>query len=195
FLGERDKAWMLDRYNHVKEKPVHRGDVVLVPLSDLELTADGKAEAASAGALVRAEGLGRTRDAQLRAEAELPQIATDVRMGRYVDGIARCNKLLGSGELARPQRAAIERSLVESYAALDATGLAERACTAWREAEPDAALDPIELSPKIIKACSHAEAPRPEAPPDAGAPDATRAEPHVPPPLERSRAGRRDGGR
>src|SRR5262249_50715895 len=44
FLGERDKAWMLDRYNHKKEEPIHRGEVVLVPLTDLPLTPEGKAE-------------------------------------------------------------------------------------------------------------------------------------------------------
>lgn len=161
FLGERDKAWMLDGYNRRKGEPVRRGDVVLVPLTDLPLTAAGRAEAASAGALVRAEAEGKARDAQRRAQAELPLLAGEVRAGRWVDAISRGNRMLGYGELARPEIAAIQRALTEAYVALDAEGLAETACTAWREADPTAALDPIELSPKILRACVSAAGLRP----------------------------------
>jgi len=173
FLGERDKAWTLDRYNHLKGDPIHRGDVVLVPLSELPLTPEGKAEAANAGALVRAEGAGKAREAQRHVEGELPQLASDVRSGRYVDAVVRANRLLGTGELSKPQLATIQRHLVEAYVALDATGLAETACKAWREADPGAALDPIELSPKILKACTGglglpASTPANPTPPDGG---------------------------
>ncbi len=41
---------------------------------------------------------------------------------------------------------------------MDAVGLAETACGAWRSAEPTAALDPIELSPKLLRACTAAAA-------------------------------------
>lgn len=156
FLGERDKAWMLDRYNNRKGDPIRRGDVLLVPLTSLPLTAQGKAEAANAGAMVRAEGLGRAREAQRKADAELPQLAADVRSGRYVDAVARGSKLLGFGDLARPQLAAIHRQLVEAYVALDATGLAETSCAAWRDADPAAKIDPVDLSPKIVKVCTAA---------------------------------------
>ena len=175
FLGERDKAWVLDRYNRLKGDPIHRGDVVLVPLTDLPLTPAGKAEAASAGALVRAEGAGKAREAQRHVEGELPQLASDVRSGRYVDAVVRANRLLGTGDLSKPQLASIHRHLVEAYVALDATGLAETACVNWREADPAAVLDPVELSPKILKACTgglgHApEGPAPPPPPSASSP-------------------------
>lgn len=160
FLGERDKAWMLDRYNRRKSAPLRRGDVVLVPITELPLTPEGKALAASASALVRSEGADRGREAQRRADAELPRLAADVRAGRYVDAITRGNKLLGAGDLATPQLASVHRALVEAYVALDATGLATAACDAWREADPSAELDAVELSPKIIRACT-ASAPRP----------------------------------
>ncbi|AUX39309.1 hypothetical protein SOCE26_006980 [Sorangium cellulosum] len=154
FLGKRDKAWMLDKYNHLKQDPLRRGMVILVPLTDLPLTTQGKAEAASAGALVRSEGAGRAREAQRRVDAELPQLASDVRSGRYIDAVARANRLLGYGDLARVQIATVHRQLLEAYVALDATGLAETACAAWRDADPTARLDPIELSPKIVHACT-----------------------------------------
>ncbi|WP_438017988.1 LysM domain-containing protein [Sorangium sp. So ce315] len=175
FLGKRDKAWMLHKYNHLKKDTLRRGMVILVPLTDLPLTAEGKAEAASAGALVRSEGAGRARDAQRRVDAELPQLASDVRSGRYIDAVARANRLLGYGDLARMQIATVHRHLLEAYVALDATGLAETACAAWREADPAAPLDPIELSPKIVRACTsstelHLRPPAPDpAPPAADA--------------------------
>ncbi|APR86070.1 Hypothetical protein A7982_11419 [Minicystis rosea] len=165
FLGQRDKAWMLDGYNHKKGEPVRRGDVVLVPLTELPLTPEGKAEAASAGALVRAEAEGKAREAQRRAEAELPLLAGDVRAGRWVDAVSRGNRMLGYGDLSRPEVASIQRALTEAYVALDSEGLAETACTAWRTADPTAVLDPVELSPKILRACTSAAGIRP-APPD-----------------------------
>lgn len=174
YLGERDKAWMLDRYNHKKEKPIRRGEIVLVPLSELSLTAEGKAEAALAGAMVRVEGEGKTRDAQRRVDAELPTLSADVRGGRYVEAIARGNRMLGYGELSRPQIAAVNRQLTEAYAAMDAVGLAETACGAWRSAEPAAALDPVELSPKLLRVCTTAAAsPAPIAGPTAPEPSAS----------------------
>ncbi len=188
YLGERDKAWMLDGYNHRRGEPVRRGDVVLVPLSDLGLTAEGKLEAASAGALVRAEGAGKARDAQRRAEAELPQLAAEVRAGRWVDAISRGNRILGYGDLARPEVASVQRALTEAYVALDALGLAETACTAWREADPAAPLDPVELSPKILRACVAAAGLR-------VAPAASSAPPpeSKPPSLLRDRRRRTEG--
>lgn len=172
FLGKRDNAWMLDRYNHLKQNPVVRGSVILVPLTDLPLTPEGKTEAASAGAIVRSEGAGRAREAQRKVDAELPQLASDVRSGRYIDAVVRGNRLLGYGDLARVQVATIERQLLEAYVALDANGLAETACAAWRGADPVARLDPIDLSPKILQACTSAivAPPQPEPPADAGVP-------------------------
>jgi hypothetical protein len=101
--------------------------------------------------------------------------------------------MLGYGELEKPQIAAIQRHLTEAYVALDATGLAETACGAWREADPGAPLDPIEISPKILRACAAAPAPRRPEPAATGAPAKA---PPAPAPLERSplRALKNGGG-
>jgi len=60
-------------------------------------------EAAQAGAVTRSEGGGRSREAQKRAETELPLLLGDVRHGRYTDAVARGNKVLGFGDLTRAQ--------------------------------------------------------------------------------------------
>jgi hypothetical protein len=153
FLGNREKAWILDRYNFLKGHPPKRGDVVLVPISTLPLTEAGRTEAAAAIAAERTQAAGSTREAQRRAEAELPSLLGEIRGGRYLDAVHRGTRMLAYGDLSRPQLGAIHRQLLEAYVALDARGHATSSCRAWREAEPDAPLDPVYLSPKILSVC------------------------------------------
>jgi LysM repeat protein len=161
FFADNQFAWMLDRYNQVGGHTVRRGDVMLVPLTDLPLTDAGKAEAAQAEAAVRSEGAGAARDAQRKAIAELPALFGEVRGGHYVDAVVRGTRLLMLGELTRPQQAEIHRALTEAYVAVDAPGLAGASCQAWRVADPQAVLDPMVLSPKILAVCKPAEPPKP----------------------------------
>ena len=153
YLGERDKAWVLDRYNHLKGEAVRRGDVMLVPLVNLSLTDAGRRELARGGALACSEGGGMAREAQHRADAELPLLASDVRSGRWIDAISRGNRILGYGQLTVPEIVLVQKALTAAYAAVDAVGLAATACGAWRQADATAVLDPVELSPKILRAC------------------------------------------
>jgi hypothetical protein len=154
FTGEKEKAWIYDQYNHFKGQPIRRGDVVLVPLTNLPLTEAGKAEAAAADSTARSQSAGLAREAQRKVEAEMPLLLGDVRGGRYVDAVTRGGKLLALGELTKPQLALIQRQLTEAYAALEAPGLAAAACAAWRDNDPKVKLDPVMLSPKIMTACS-----------------------------------------
>ncbi|MEZ4438101.1 MAG: LysM peptidoglycan-binding domain-containing protein [Polyangiaceae bacterium] len=153
FLARRDAAWVVASYNRLDRALLRQGEVVLVPLSDLTLTAAGRDAALTAGALIRSEGGGAARDAQLHAESEVPRLVLDVRHGRYIEAVARGSALLASSGLSQPQIAAVQRELTEAYAALDATGLATAACAAWQRADPQAVLDPVQHSPKILAAC------------------------------------------
>ena len=155
YLGDMNKAWELDGYNGRKgDQRLQRGDVILVPLLDVALTEEGKKAARVAADRIRTEGSGRAYEAQRRAEADLPPLLADVRAGRYVDAVSKGNRLLGSGDLTKPQLATIHRTLVEAYVALDAHGLASGACAAWRANAAEAApLDPRTVSPKIRAAC------------------------------------------
>lgn len=153
FLGEKEKGWVLDRYNHLEGAALRRGDVLLVPLVDLPLTDAGKAEAAAAEASVRAQAAGAAREAQRKVEAELPSLLAEVRAGRWVDAVARGVRLLAAGELSRPQLAILHRQLAEAYVALEAPGLAAAACAAWREHDPRARVDAVQMSPKLVAAC------------------------------------------
>ena len=156
YLGDVNKAWIIDAYNFRKTGPFRRGEVVLVALPDLSLTVRGKAEARDALDRERTEGQGGQHEVQKRADSELPALLADVRGGRYVDAVARGNRILALGELTRPQLAAVNHALLEAYVALDAAGLAAGACSAWRANDPTARLDPGPpdlVSPKIRAAC------------------------------------------
>jgi hypothetical protein len=154
FTGDKEKAWLLDQYNHLKGQPLRRGDVILVPLVNLPLTEAGKAEAATAEAAVRNQAAGTTREAQRKVDAEIPVLLSDVRGGRYVEALARGVRMLALADLTKQQLGIIHRQLTEAYVALDARGLAASSCAAWRANDPKARLDPLVLSPKILAACS-----------------------------------------
>lgn len=154
YLGNMNRAWELDAYNHrTGTQKLLRGDVVLVPLLDLALTAEGKKEAERAADRIRTEGGGQVFESQRRGEADLPPLLADLRAGRYVDAVARANRVLGSGPLTKPQLATVFRALLEAYVALDAPGLAAAACDSLRANAPEVRFDPRMTSPKIRAAC------------------------------------------
>jgi hypothetical protein len=155
-LGDMTKAWMLDRYNGFDGRKLVPGDVVLVPLTDLPLTAAGReALVASLGATCSAAG-GFGKQTQRKVAQELPALVADVRAGRYVDAVTRGTRFVATGMLTEPQLSLVHQKLVEAYVALDAVGLATASCAEWRKRDPAARLDPALHSPKIIAACEHA---------------------------------------
>lgn len=157
YYHDPNRSWTIAIYNGGDEKRKFvRGDVVLVPLADLSLTEEGKKAARVAAERTRTEGGGQAYEAQRRGEADLPPLLADLRSGRYVDVVAKGNRLLGSGELTHPQLATIHRALLEAYVALDAPGLATAECAAWRANVPngEVKLDVRSVSPKIRAACA-----------------------------------------
>ncbi len=153
FVGDMNKAWVLDHYNGLKGKRLAPGDVVLVPLTDLPLTEDGKKAVVEATPLLCSQGGGEARSVQRKVTAELPALSADVRGGRYVDAVTRGSRFLASGSLDKHQLAVVHRQLLEAYAALDAPGLAAQSCKEWRVNDPGAKIDPVMMSPKLISAC------------------------------------------
>jgi hypothetical protein len=152
FLGDRKHVWMLAGYNDINNLVLEPGRVVLIPLTDLRLTDAGQQAARRA-----AEGWGglggERRAEQAAAAGEIPTLLADVRGGRYADVVARGVALLVGSSLTTPQRATIQRQLLEAYAALGALGRAADACREWRRAAPRVRLDPVAMSPKLIAAC------------------------------------------
>lgn len=153
YLGDPNRAWEIDSYNGKEKWKLLRGDVVLVPISNLDLTDVGRAEAAGEDARPKRESGGATMAQQRKASGEIPALLADVRAGRYIDAVARGNRLLAQTELARAQIASIDRALVEAYVALDQPTLATSSCDDWHKQDASATLDPVYVSPKIRDAC------------------------------------------
>lgn len=158
FMGDMNKAWILDRYNKLDGRGLEPGTVLLVPITELPLTEAGKKAAARDAGSVCSEAAGGVMRTQRRIAQELPLLIADVRAGRYVDAVARGSRFIATGALAESQLAVVHRQLVEAYVALDATGLAQAACEEWKKRDPRARLDPIEFSPKILRACGATKA-------------------------------------
>jgi hypothetical protein len=154
YWGDANRGWELNAFNSRHESPLRRGEVVLVWLPDLTLTDAGKAEATAATERAATEGDTTRLDIQRRADAELPALADDVRQGRYVEAVARGNRIVASGPLTRPQLAGVDRLLLEAYVALGADSLAADACAEWRRNDAAGRLDPDVTSPKVRAACA-----------------------------------------
>jgi LysM repeat protein len=155
YMPDPGRAWELNNYNFREGNtlPLRRGEVLLVPLPQLTLTAEGKAEARAANEREKSEGAGVVLEQQRKAESELPALAADLEKGLYADVVARGNRLLGMAVLTKPDLATIYRALVESYVALDATSAAIAACTSYKSNALDLRMDPVMTSPKILSAC------------------------------------------
>jgi phage tail protein X len=156
-LGDMTKAWMLDHYNGLDGRKLARGDVVLVPLTDLPLTPAGRDAMLAALGTTCSEAGGLGKKTQKKIAQELPALVADVRAGRYVDAVTRGTRFVATGMLTEPQLALVHQKLTEAYVALDAVGLAAASCAEWRKRDPAARLDPALHSPKIVAACEHAE--------------------------------------
>lgn len=171
YMGSTKQAWTLSYYNQLDKRGLKRGDLFLVPLTDLPLTEEGREAARRAARWLATQADAPEREQQQRVDAELPALIADVRAGRYVQAVTRGVRLLAAGDLSDAQLGRIHRQLLESYVAFGAIGQAVEACTNWLRYDDSARLDPVELSPKILAACERATPapapPSPEATPPA----------------------------
>ncbi len=157
FYGSQKRAMMLQHYNAIDHATLERGELLLLPLTDLALTDAGRAAAAAAQDSLRGEAGGAARAVQARVDERLPRLLSHIRAGRYVEAVALGIELERPSALTAPQQAVLQRQLVEAYVALDAPARASRACRAWLRSDPHAQLDPTWVSPKVLAACRAAE--------------------------------------
>jgi hypothetical protein len=153
YWGDGNRGWELNAFNGRSEAPMHRGDIILVFLPGLALTQAGMSEALAALSLSRSEVSLGGLSAQRHADAELPALSADLHAGRYVEVVARANRLLGAGELTRSRLSVLYLALLEAYVALDAMTEAKSTCEALRSSDKNVTFDATTTSPKIRAAC------------------------------------------
>jgi hypothetical protein len=161
--GGSDATRMLRRFNGMRGLRPARGQVVLVPLSDLTLSEEGRRiiEEATGDQL----GGGRIRQLQQQIEEQIPELRSHVRRGRWAEAVSLGNRLLGGGQLTGNQIVSIQRELGTAYVALSRSDLAVEAFAAALSVQPDLELDVARTSPTVLRAFQRAkEAAGAEAP-------------------------------
>lgn len=158
YYGRRDDARRLRSFNAKLRERALRGQVVLVPLSDLLLSQAGRARVQSAHANCRDD----EDDAQTRAAIaqSLPRLHDHVARGGYVDAVVLANQLLGGHDLTSDEEIGVLRDLAVSYVALGRTDLATAAFVRALDKLPTLALDPVHTSPRVLSALEAAKAQR-----------------------------------
>jgi len=146
--GSTKTIVMLRRFNGLKGGRVGRGDILLLPLSSLVLSEQGKKLAQEQGrALAQAA---EARDRQLAVHDELPTLREHVQRGRYVEAVALANRLIGTSQLTGNQIVTIQRELGTALVALDREDLALEAFKALLETQPDVELGLGDTSPRVL---------------------------------------------
>lgn len=160
YYGDTAAARTLRRFNGLRSIRLTRGQVILVPLADLVLSAEGQHAVDEASGPVLPVGGGDVRDLQERIAAELPAVQDEVRRGQYTEAVAHGSRLLGAGELTGNQVVTIERALAVAYVALGREDLAISAFSEALSRQPDLELDSRRTSPTVLAAFEAAVAQR-----------------------------------
>ncbi len=144
----------LRRFNDLRTNRLNRGQIVLVPLTDLVLSEEGRhIIAEQTGAPPPA---GEERALQARIDEELPALGEHIRRGHFTETIALGNRLLGARQLTGNQIVTIQRHLGTAYVALGREDLAETAFRAALQRQPDLQLDTVRTSPRVMQAFDRA---------------------------------------
>jgi hypothetical protein len=139
---------LLRRFNNLKAARLQRGQIVLVPLTDLLLSEQGRKLAEQTGSVPK--GRGDVRDKQARIDEQLPALRDTVRHGRYAEAVALASKLLGAGDLTGNQIVTIQRELGTAFVALGRDDLAREAFVAALVQQSDLDLDLARTSPRVL---------------------------------------------
>jgi hypothetical protein len=163
--GSNKTMQSLRRFNGVKPGRVTRGTMLLVPVSNLVLSGQGKKIAQAQGLTCALEG--EARDKQVQVNDDLPRLREHVQRGRYVEAVSMANRLLGMGQLTGNQVVTIERELGTALIALDREDLATEAFKIMLEKQPDVELGLGDTSPRVLhvlEAAKQALGGKPRAP-------------------------------
>jgi LysM repeat protein len=136
---------------------IERGQVVLVPLFDLRLAGEGRAEASEAFA--RAAGGGTAKASQDEVESSLPKLIDQVKKAQFAEAMSLGNRLLGAQSLTSTQVVTIQKELAVAYVALERTDLAEASFRAALALQPSLELDTVRTSPRVLEAFNRANQP------------------------------------
>lgn len=156
--------WLV-RYNSPSKKKYGRGEVIIVPLTDIQFTDEEQA---------RVDAFRANRHTRLdvkrqeEAREVIASLKVDYETGKYVEMVAKASRLIGYGRLTVPQEIGIHNYLAYAYVALDEKDMARESFKRALALQPDMELSPITSSPKILEVFKKAK--REMDPPPQAAP-------------------------
>lgn len=143
----RELARIIRSYNFLRSKRIKAGQTVLVPLRDLQVQSWYLPSA------LPSRDPGDRRAARLL----LARVTADLRAGRFVSVVRRIAGFAGLSRLDDAGLAVrLHTALCTAYVALGRRTAATRAARAALRRQPDLALDPAEISPKVRTAFARA---------------------------------------
>lgn len=161
YYGDPGQAKLLASYNFRASPVLAPGDRLIVPITHVRVRAVHLAAHAAPSEKV-AEAPppdAAKREAELaeRVAAKLQQSEQAYKEGSYPDVPAQLTKLLSEEDPSEPQLVQIHRLLAFAYVALGADEVAVKEFREVLERDPDLALDPVTVSPKIRAAFDRAK--------------------------------------
>lgn len=146
---------ILRRFNRMRGR-VERGETLLVPIADLELTDSGRQLVEqTTGQKVAPLAI---QDSRKVFDDHLTELNEHVESGRYVEALALGNRLMGARRLMSQQVVTIQRALGTAYVAVGREDLAAEAFRLALRRQPQLELDLARTSPKVLAAFKEAKA-------------------------------------
>ena len=153
FNNKRSVEW-LKNYNSPQKKKYGRGEVIIVPLLNLDFTEE---EQRAIDAYRKSRYTQDDQLGQKKARDIIANLKYDYESGKYVQMVAAASQLLGYGRLTVPQEIGVYNFLAYAYVALDEKGMAVSAFKEALARQPEMELSSITTSPKILDAFNDAK--------------------------------------
>ncbi|MGB0680525.1 MAG: LysM peptidoglycan-binding domain-containing protein [Polyangiales bacterium] len=145
---------LVKRFNGLSKNRLRRGQVLLLPMSDLVLSRQGKQVLTRQSRAAQARG--RTRALQSWVEKQLPRLRGLARRGNFAEVVGLGHRLLGVGELTEHQLLRIHTQLAAGYLALQRRAAALRQLRAALAIDPKLSFDDKQHSPLLRAALREA---------------------------------------
>ncbi len=148
YTSDKNMTATVKRFNGITSNKVKRGGVLLIPLSNLVLSTEGKRLLS-----IKAdepEEPARVHQKQERALDELARLEHALVAARYLEAHAIANRLLGTTTLTLEQHQQVLIALAQIYVAFERSDLASDILRQLRKLSPAYTFDVKRMSPKVL---------------------------------------------
>ncbi len=143
FYGDRSQVQFIVEYNLLGSQRLTHGQVLVLPLADVELR-DVSVDTPEGALAV-------THARQAEVDHGIPDLSDRLHQGQYVEAVALGARLAATDGLTVAQRGTIDRGLAEAYVALDRDDLAAEVLRDALTVDPETMFDG-DTPPKVLAA-------------------------------------------